>query len=437
MSKAKTFVLDTNVLLHNPLSLDAFADNTVVLPMAVIEELDHMKNRSDEIGRNARSIIRSLDKLRNKGHLGDGVENEQGGMVKILAAHMMKISTGLDREVADNRIIQVAYGLHKQGENVIFVTKDINARIKADALGLEAQDYENEKVNIDELYTGYRTVQVESDIIDEFYACESIEIDDLNAYPHEFVILQDKCNSKHTALTKCLGNGKLVHLCDKLSQAWHIKPRNREQRLALELLLDDRISFVSLVGQAGSGKTLFALAAALELTLRQKSYDKILVSRPIMPLGRDIGYLPGSKEAKLSNWMQPIFDNLTFLMRWQTLDFQEKSQKKVDGLIQENIIEIEALTYIRGRTIPRHFMIIDEAQNLSPHEIKTVVSRAGDGTKIVLTGDPYQIDNPYLDSNSNGLSYAAERLKEQEICGHITLRKSERSILAAIAAEQL
>ncbi|MBF0197319.1 MAG: PhoH family protein [Planctomycetes bacterium] len=437
MSKVKTFVLDTNVLLHDPNSLHSFQDNNVVLPMAVIEELDSMKTRSDEIGRNARRVIRDLDNLRDRGKLGDGVRIDEGGIIKIISSKTMEVEIGFSDDKADNRIIRVAYGLHKEGKTVTFITKDINARIKADALGLNAMDFEKEKINFDELYTGFREVEVPRETVDQFYAEDSIKVKDLDVNPNEFIVLRDETNPKHTALSKSRARNELVHLSDKLSRAWHIRPKNREQRMALELLLDDRISFITLVGQAGSGKTLLALAAALELTLRAKNYDKILVSRPIMPLGRDIGYLPGNKDAKLASWMQPIFDNLGLLMRWQTLDWSDKSQKKVDALISDNILELEALTYIRGRTINRHFMIIDEAQNLTPHEIKTIVSRAGDGTKIVLTGDPYQIDNPYLDANSNGLTYAAERLKSQSLHGHVTLRKSERSELAALAAEEL
>lgn len=405
--------------------------------MAVIEELDKMKTRSDEVGRNARQVIRAIDVLRQKGNLGEGVKNDQGGIFKIISAKSIDIDLGIDQAKPDNRIIQVAYGLHKKGERVIFVTKDINARIKANALGVESQDFENQKVNIDELYSGYREIEVPKKVIDDFYANDSVKIENLDVYLNEFVIMKDIENPKHSALSKCISKDVLGHLSDRYGQAWHVKPKNREQRMAFELLYDDQIKIVTLVGQAGSGKTLLALAVALEMTLRVKTYDKILVSRPIMPLGRDIGYLPGGKDEKLSHWMQPIFDNLGFLMRWETLDWQEKTQKKVEKLLSDNIIELEALTYIRGRTIARHLMIIDEAQNLTPHEIKTIVSRAGDGTKIILTGDPYQIDNPYLDSSSNGLSYAAERLKYESIHGHIALKKSERSELAAVAAEKL
>ena len=437
MSRVKTFVLDTNVLLHDPHSIYNFDDNNIVIPMAVIEELDNMKTRSDEIGRNARHIIRNLDKLRLKGNLGQGVESERGGIIKILSAHSMEHSTGFNMDKADNRIITVAYSLHAQGERVVFITKDINARIKADALGLKAEDYEKETVNMEELYTGQAEVLVSTEIVDSFYKNDSVTIEGINHFPNQFVVMIDEGNPKHTALGKVNANGEIVHLCDKLGQSWRIKPRNREQRMAFEILNNDDIKFVTLVGQAGTGKTLIALACALQLTLKEKMYDKILVSRPIMPLGRDIGYLPGNKDAKLSNWMQPIFDNLTYLMRGDSLNWQDKSQNKVNELIKENIIELEALTYIRGRTITRHLMIIDEAQNLTPHEIKTVVSRAGDNTKVILTGDPYQIDNPYLDSNSNGLTYSAERLKDEALHGHITLMKSERSELAALAAEKM
>ncbi len=438
MSDPKCFVLDTNVLLHTANAIESFADNNVILPMAVIEELDTFKTRSDEVGRNARQVTRALDSLRSRGNLREGVPNDHGGLVRIVSSRLLHEETGLDVDNADNRIIKVAYALHKQGKTVIFISKDINARIKADALGLEAQDFEKQKVNFDEMYQGYREVLVPTQVVDDFYKLKSYVLENEVVLPNEFIILIDETNPKHTGIGKVQADGKLVHLNDTFAQAWHIKPKNREQRMAFELLLDEKIPLVTLMGKAGTGKTLFALAAALDQTLnRNKTYDKILVSRPIMPLGRDIGYLPGSKDNKLSSWMMPIFDNLEFLMRWHGMGFQDKAQKKVEDLMKENIIELEALTYIRGRTIARHFLIVDEAQNLTPHEIKTIVSRAGEGTKVVLTGDAYQIDNPYLDSSSNGLAYAAEHLKESPLHGHITLEDSERSPLAALAASSL
>lgn len=438
VSRKKIFVLDTNVLLHNSQSLESFADNTVVLPMTVIEELDKFKTNSDELGRNARQVIRFLDKIRSKGKLGEGVPTERGGLIMIISASSIHVDSGLRVNSPDNRILQVAYGLHTQGRDVTFVSKDINARIKADALGLVAKDYEKQMVNVDEMYLGYIEKTVNTSVIDNLYANGEIVIDEYEGVPNELILLHDETNAKHTGVGKYVKNSnKIVVLNDKFDRAWQIKPRNMEQRLALELLLDQNIPIITMVGQAGTGKTFLALAAALELTLRQKLFDKILVSRPIMPLGKDIGFLPGSKDDKLKNWMQPIFDNLQFLMRTAMPGEKENVEKRVQEMIDEDILSLEALTYIRGRSISRHFMIVDEAQNLTPHEIKTIVSRVGEGTKIVLTGDPYQIDNPYLDVNSNGLTYAAEHLKAVDLHGHITLRKSERSSLAAAAAELL
>jgi len=439
----KNFVIDTNVLLHNADSLHAFADNTVVLPMSVIEELDKFKSRNDELGRNARKVIRDLDHLREAGSLRIGVRMENGGLLKIVLEKKEDASgSGMDMSVPDNRILSVANAIHKNGEKVIFVSKDINARLKADALGIEVMDFEKQKVKFDELYTGNREVTVPRQVIDEFYRQEVLEVEGFNLYPNEFVLLVDEEDAKHSALGKARDDSHLVHLDTKFETAWHIRPRSKEQRMAMELLMDPAVEVVTLVGQAGTGKTLLALAAALENTVGMGRYDRILVSRPIIPLGKDLGYLPGAKEEKLSHWMQPIFDNLSFLMSGGKFGGNgnandENIRMKVDKLLANHIVEMEALTYIRGRSIARQYVIVDEAQNLTPHEIKTIISRAGEGTKMVLTGDPYQIDNPYLDSSSNGLAYSVERLKSTGLHGHVTLRKSERSRLAAIAADYL
>jgi len=435
----KTFVLDTNVLLHNAGCLQDFEDNTVVLPMVVIEELDKFKSRNDELGRNARHVIRKLDILRERGRLGEGVSMDNGGVMRIMTGRNLKPETGLDPDLPDNRIIRVAYHLNKTEARVIFVSKDINARLKADALGIEAQDYEKQKIKFDEMFTGFREVMVDGKMIDDFYESSMLEMKNLDAFPNEFILLTDKANPKHSALGRVQNDQQVMLLNPRYKHAWNIKPRSKEQRMALELLLDPAVQIVTLVGQAGTGKTLLALAAGLEMTIRHHEYEKMLVSRPIMPLGRDIGYLPGDKNDKLLHWMQPIFDNLNYLMSTKGggEHDQHKAQKKVDDLLKDNVVELEALTYIRGRSIPRQYVVVDEAQNLTPHEVKTITSRAGEGTKMVLTGDPYQIDNPYLDSSSNGLTYAAECLKTHEIHGHVYLQKSERSPLAAVAASML
>ncbi len=436
----KYFVIDTNVLLHNSEAITSFADNIVVLPMTVIEELDNFKSHSDELGRNARGVVRQLDALRVRGKLGQGVKMENGGILQIVAEHNLESTAGLDMHVPDNRILMVAYNLLKAGNIVIFVSKDINARLKADALGIGVMDFEKQKINFDELYTGHRQIEVPSNIIDTFYKDKEVEVEGFDLLPNEFVLLTDETNPKHTALTRVdKSSNNLIRLNPNVDSVWHIKAKSKEQRMALELLMDPEIELVTLVGQAGTGKTLLAIAAALESVIGQKRYDRVLVSRPIIPMGKDIGYLPGNKDEKLSNWMQPIFDNLTFLLGHGEMpeNGDASIKKKIDKMMQENLLELEALTYIRGRSIPNQYVIVDEAQNLTPHEVKTIISRAGEGTKMVLTGDPYQIDNPYLDSSSNGLTYTAERMKGHALHGHVTLRKSERSGLAAAAAELL
>ncbi len=437
----KTFVLDTNVLLHDPNSLESFDDNVVLIPMAVIEELDRFKTRMDELGRNARQVIRRLDEIRHQGRLSEGVDLPNGGILKIIKGSGNLEGIDLDLNMADNKIIRVALAMQAKGQKVIFVSKDINARLKADALGIDSMDFEKSRVDFDELYSGYKTLTVKSEIVEKFYQDKFVPLEalDVEFYPNQFVFLIDEANSKHTAVGRFKQNEGILPLIANFDTAWQVKPRSRQQRIALELLMDETVQLVTLVGQAGTGKTLIALAAALEQTMNQKRYDKILVSRPIMPLGKDIGFLPGDKNDKLENWMGPIFDNLRYLLRGKNASNREEvaSQKKIQELIDNHVLELEALTYIRGRSITRQFMIIDEAQNLTPHEIKTVISRAGDGTKVVLTGDPYQIDNPYLDACSNGLTHAVERLKNQSIHGHVTLSKSERSSLSATAAELL
>lgn len=434
----KQFVLDTNVLLHNSSSIFDFDDNDVVLPIEVIEELDRFKRLPDEKGRNARQIIRALDELRTKGSLGDGVELEDGGMLRVLVQDTSTENIeGLANDIMDNRILRAAYFLSKNGKKVIFVSKDINARIKADAIGLAVMDYEKQNVNFDEIYTGWRNFTVSSDVIDGFCNKGLFDLPEgLDFYPNEFIVFEDEKNPKHTALGKYMSSTRrVVTLFHQKVQPRGIKPRNLEQNFAMELLLCDDIKLVTLMGSAGTGKTLIALAAGIKKVVDERIYSKLLVSRPIIPFGKDIGYLPGDKDEKMRNWMQPIFDNLRLLV-----GPCEDVEGKVDHLMQSRggrTIEIEALTYIRGRSIPKQYMIVDEAQNLTPHEVKTIISRAGEGTKVILTGDPYQIDSPYLDASSNGLSYVVERMKGQNIFGHITLTRSERSGLASLAASIL
>ncbi len=449
----KTFVLDTNVLLHNSHSLESFQDNNIAIPMAVMEELDKFKKNHDELGRNARRVIRTLDSLRVQGRLEAGVSMKSlpgaaTGKLRIVSARggddyrnfLKRIEdAGWNADMADNRILAAALLLAAElSEPVVFVSKDINLRLKADALGLKVADFEKEKVDSDRLFTGFQTVDVADSEIDRFYRERKLKLDGLTLFPNEFVVLQSTVNAKHSALARRGADGILKPLLiPEDFHIGHVAPRNREQRMALELLCDPDVKLVTLVGGAGTGKTLLALAAGLLQTVDRKSYEKMLVSRPIVPLGNDIGYLPGGKNEKLQSWMQPIFDNLEFLLEGSDSDPRRNPESQIEGLLAKGILELEALTYIRGRSIPAHYVIIDEAQNLTPHEIKTIVSRAGEGTKMILTGDPNQIDNPYLDASSNGLSVTVEQFKSESIHGHVTLRKSERSELAALAARLL
>lgn len=428
----KIFVLDTNVLLHNADALKVFTDNEVVLPIDVIEELDIFKKDSDEKGRNARAAIRMLDELRERGRLGKGVPLEGGGMLRIIMNSDIKEPLRLSPEERDNRILIVAYDLQKKGNQVIFVSKDINARVKADALGIKAVDFEKQKVNMDRLYSGWKEVLLDGRDIDVFYEKKFLESKDGEMFPNQYILLKDNTDEKHTALARfSFAKKGIVPLRPDIGDVWGIKPRNKEQSMALDLLIDDNIKLVTLVGKAGTGKTLLALAAGLKKTIDEHAYKRLLVSRPVIPMGKDIGYLPGTKEEKLINWMKPIYDNLEYILTIR------RRKEHIEDLIDSDLLQLEALTYMRGRSIPNQFIIIDEAQNLTPHEIKTVVSRAGNNTKMVLTGDPYQIDNPYLDSSSNGLSYAVERMKGQAMFGHVTLTRNERSNLANLAAELL
>jgi len=441
----KIYVLDTNVLLHDPNSIFTFADNIVVIPAVVLEELDTKKRLADELGRNSRTIARLLDGLRSQGQLSDGVPLEGGGMLKVELNHrsVSRLHEMFSEWSNDNRILAVAlnYSLEQQASSdpmpVVIVSKDVLVRVKADVLGLIAEDYMTDRVvHLHDMYSGYRTVYMHGSIIDEFYASRKLDAAKQPAIaplcPHEFVILRDELSGSKSALVKASADGmRLEPLYSSGDPIWGITARNAQQRMALELLLRDDIPFVTLTGKAGTGKTLLTLAAGLLKVEDERKYKKLLIARPVVPMGKDIGYLPGEKEEKLRPWMQPIYDNLEYL-------FDAKKTGDIDKILAGlGSIQVEALTYIRGRSIPGQFIIVDEAQNLSKHEVKTIVSRAGEGSKIVLLGDPEQIDHPYLDATSNGLTYAVERFKDQAISGHITLERGERSHLAQLAADLL
>lgn len=470
----KHFVLDTNILLHNPDALFVFQDNHVVIPFKVIEELDKLKRKDDDLGRNARACIRHLDRLRAIGRLSEGVEwgrlptqpngarsagvNGKTGTVRIDVTEYAR-PPSISEGTPDNHIIAVAYHLKEKGQRTVFVTKDLAARIKSDALGIKTEDFENQRVDAERLYTGYVTAETDGDLIDELYRDRMIPIEriakalvetdehgstftvDLN--PNQFVVLRDKDDENHTGLARRLGDtAHLIPVTGPRKPVHGILARNVQQTMALDALLDEDIKFVTLLGSAGTGKTLLALAAGMSKVFGEQRYDKLLVARPIMPLGRDIGYLPGDKDEKLGAWMQPIFDNLSYLlsMRGGTHDKgpdSQTSEQRIGKLMADGKVVLEPLTYIRGRSIPHQFMIVDEAQNLTPHEVKTIASRVGEGTKLVLTGDIGQIDNPYLDQSSNGLSYAVEKMKGVRLFAHVTLARSERSELASLAASRL
>jgi len=434
----KTFIIDTNVLTHDPAAIKKFKDNDVVIPLTVLEELDGLKRNNDEVGKNARETIRYIDSLKSekKGDLHTGVAIPEGPKVRIyLGAKQDRVEhfpLPLDR--SGNRFLLTAFLLKQKGEIVVIVSKDFVTRVKAEAMDLEAEDYENLKLSYEEMYHGLRKIEIPKHDIDLFYKDGFLSIPHELFRPNEYVLLTSPENSsavcKHNEKTK-----RLEPLLSLNRDIWGIQPLNVEQRCAIDLLLRDDIPLVTLVGQAGTGKTLLALACGMRKVFDDGVYARILISRPIVPLGKDIGYLPGTKEEKLYHWMQPIYDNLEFLC--STTSGEGNGAATMEFIMQSKKIEMEAVTYIRGRSLPKMYMIIDEAQNLTPHEIKTVISRAGKGTKVILTGDPTQIDNPYLDKDSNGLTFTVGRFKNQRLFGHMFLDRTERSELASIAADIL
>ena len=439
----KTFILDTNVLLHDVNCLHAFEDNDIIIPMAVIEELDTFKNEADTRGKNARMVSRTLDDMRAQGKLNEGVKLPTGGTLKIELDKPNSLPESLAFNKADNAILNIAYtlgkkeGSYKKNARPVFVvTKDINMRLKAEALGLDAQDYTSDKVNIEELYTGVTETEVDPAQIDTFYQKKQLPMDPTIYLPNQFVILKTNDGSKKSAIGRISNDGNCVlhPLSSQEPVAWGIKPLNKEQRFAMELLLDDSLDIVTLVGTAGTGKTLVTLATGLQRTMDENAYRRMVVCRSIVPVGKDLGFLPGTKEEKLEAWMGAIYDNLSFLADRKN---PEEGAEKAHYLLDSGKIEIASVTHMRGRSLPGQYMIVDDAQNLTPHEIKTILTRAGEGTKVVITGDPYQIDTPYLDVQSNGLTYLVDRFKGQKSYGHITFTKTERSHLADVASKLL
>ncbi len=432
----KNYILDTNVLLHDPNSLLNFDDNRVLVPIEVIEEIDRFKREATERGQSARTVSRTLDGLRIQGRLSEGVKLENGGSLRIIFrngngnGHVM-----IDKHAVDGRIVALALDVQKSTPNVptILVTKDINLRIKADALGLQAQDYETDRVMIKDLYTGMTELAVSPAKVAAFRASGELELD-VERAPNEYCTLMEEGSPKRAALTKVDATGKkLVPIIDVREGVWGIKPRNREQHFAFDALLDDRIKLVTLMGKAGTGKTLMAMAAGLKRTVVDREFRRLVVARPTIPVGKELGFLPGTLEEKLNPWMQPIHDALELLSDLN----MGHDQRRSHDLMRSGSIVVEALSYIRGRSIAHQYMVIDEAQNLTPLEVKTIVTRVGQASKVVFTGDPYQIDNPYVDSASNGFNYLVKKFKGQPVAAHIELQKGERSELAELAANLL
>ena len=433
----KNYILDTNVLLHDPNSLVNFQENHVVLPIEVIEEIDHFKRESSELGQNARAVSRRLDGLRGLGRLSEGVGLPNGGLLRISMPQVGGNGHApLNGGSTDSRIINSALAVQRSNPQVptILVTKDINLRIKADIVGLQAEDYETDRVQLKDLYSGMFEKSISSEEMAAFRSSGEFELEGRLYFPNEYCTLSEDANPKRTALTKVDSTGRrLVPILDCREGVWGIKPRNREQHFAFDALMDDRIKLVTLMGKAGTGKTLLAMAAGLKRTVVDREFRRLVVARPTISMGKEIGFLPGTLEEKLSPWMQPIHDALELL---SDLNMGHESRRSTD-LMRSGHIVVEALSYIRGRSIANQFMVIDEAQNLTPLEVKTIITRVGSGTKIIFTGDPYQIDNPYVDSSSNGFNYIVSKFREQAVAAHVELQKGERSELAELAANLL
>ena len=437
----RIYVIDTSTYFTDHRAINKFGIHDIVIPLKVLEEIDNHKKRQDTVGVNARGIIRTLDSLREKGNLHKGIRLGKGyGIVSVKSHDIMLLPKDLDPSIPDHIIIATALTEKAANPNkkVIVVTRDINMRVICDSLGLLCEDYNLTQLvdSPDSLYSGYSEILVDDHIVDKFYSKEDVFLDEekhKNVNPNEFVMLISEANEKKTALAQYKSKGERLYDINsyKKQGVWGVRSRNKEQLFALNLLLDPKIPIVSLVGKAGSGKTLLAVAAGLHQIMNNedKIYKRLIVSRPIQPLGKDIGFLPGTMEEKMAPWLMPIQDNLQFLMG------DDKST--LEMYMERGTIEVEALTYIRGRSISNAFIIIDEAQNLTTHEIKTIITRVGEGTKIVFTGDIDQIDNVYVDSTTNGLTYSIEKFKYYDISGHMTLQKGERSKVASLGAKIL
>jgi len=458
--KKTIYILDTNVLVHDPYAIYSFGEAIVGIPAIVLEQLDTLKRESSPRGRNTREAIRILDSLCVRGCLGKGVPLDDGGLLRVFFhEEEMPVLFPYKIRKEDNEILFTAAALKHKGYHVIFVSKDLNARVKADTIGIEAQDYVREHVSEDQFYRGWTKVQVPSVQLKKEHPVElDIVLKEHGLSLNEFVLLESQHNPFNYRVFRYLGGTTFKPVYDPAIK-WPLKARNPQQLMALDLLFDTSIQLVSLIGPAGTGKTFLAMLAGLHQVLIEDEYRRLLVSRPVVPLGRDIGFLPGTIEEKLRSWMLPVYDNLDFIAHSTRVGqhFEEvkeemrgKKGKKprkdreprrafpsLDQLVEQEKLSLEAITYMRGRSIPYQFILIDEVQNLTPHEVKTLVSRVGVGSKMILTGDPYQIDSPYLDFASNGLIVTTERFKGQYLFGSVYLETSERSALSQLAGELL
>lgn len=433
----KNYVLDTNVLIHDPKSIFQFQDNNLFVPIYVLEELDKLKSEQSLRGRNSREACRILDDLRSQGSLSEGVKIGEGLFTIYVPKERRILQVALDPKSMDSGILQAVLEIKERNPETktILVTMDVNLRVRAESIDIQTASYESQSVDASKMITGKTELKVGYGDIDKMFAEGKINLSESDAefvYDNVCVMMVDPDSKTALGRYKRKENSIFPLKLPK-EGIMGIKPRNKDQQFAFDLLLDDSVKFVSLVGLAGTGKTLIATAVGLSKIL-DGTYSRLLISRPVMPMGKDVGFLPGTLMEKLDPYMQPIYDNLELLMMTSG---KKKTNMKFEDLYKQDLIKVEPLTYIRGRSIPNQFLIVDEAQNLSPHELKTIITRCGDGTKIVLTGDPDQIDNPYMDKGSCGLSFAIEKLYNNPIVGHLTLSKGERSELANLAATMM
>ena len=443
----KIFILDTNVLIHDPEAMFSFDDNDVYLPIYVIEEIDKLKEYNDRVGKSARETSRNIEKLRKEEKnsnlsLLEGLKNSTGGTFRIVLGEndSVNIPDSLNKNLTDNKIIGQALRIKNENKKrkVILVSKDMNVRIKANVLGMETVDYVKDQIDINQLYEGWKEIEISNDLFSLLEKAPIINWDlVLKEEPKANELIRFKNSNKEILTIYKKEREKLEKQVFADTKVWGVFARNTEQKQAMELLMDERIKLVTLVGKAGTGKTLLAIATALEQVVERKLYKKIFIARPIVPMGNDIGFLPGTEKEKMQPWMLPIYDNIEFLASNKGQTSSNEAEKVVAGLESLGLLKVEPLTYIRGRSIPQGFIIIDEAQTLTPHEVKTIITRVGKDTKIVFTGDPDQIDNPYLDANSNGLAYIAEKMKNEILVGHIRLVKGERSEISELASRLL